>query len=310
MPEVKPRVSVIMITGNVIARTPGRAIFERVLQSAAWADELVIVDSESTDGTREAARAYTERIYVHPFENSFKRQKQRALDYATGEWVLSLDADEVLPEELSAEIRAAVQSGEANAYRIVRQHYFIGRILRHAGEDAPIRLWRRGVGAWAAPDVHEHYEVPGPVGKLKTPLEHYSTASLSGRLYKTLQFAQASAAQAETPARAEYTAGDVWRQLLRPPLARFYGVYWVERGWRDGVRGFLWAAISAISEFYHYMLVWEKAAASGIPGLRPAAPVGRSPSNRLEGNGDQPRATSTGVGESTRQRSAGESETR
>ncbi|MGH9473456.1 MAG: glycosyltransferase family 2 protein [Terriglobales bacterium] len=252
-------VSVIMITGNVVAHSPGAAIFERVLESAAWADELVIVDSGSADGTCEIAARFTDRIYVHPFAGSFKRQKQLALEYARGNWVLSLDADEVAPAELAEEIRTAVAAPACDGYRIQRQHWFVGRRLEHAGEDAPLRLWRRGVGQWAAPDLHEHYEVPGAVGRLQGALEHHSTPTLTARVEKTLQFSQVGAALLPLPDGPDYTRRQAWSRLVQPPLRRFYGVYWVERGYKDGVRGLIWAGMCAIAEFYDGILLWERA---------------------------------------------------
>src|SRR6185312_2987281 len=211
-----PRVSVILITGNVISRTPGRAIFERVLQAVAWADELIVVDSASTDETREVAARYTDRIYIHPYQNSLKLQKKIALQYATGDWVLWVDADEVLPPALIAEIQAAVLAPVALGYEMVRQHFFVGRLLRHAGEDVKLRLWRRGEGAWDGPENDEIYVVDPPLGRFRTPMEHYSTANLRARLEKIIYFAPAHAELAALPPHADYTAGEVWRLILRP----------------------------------------------------------------------------------------------
>ena len=280
-----PRLSVIMITGNVIVRTPGRAIFERVLESVAWADEIVIVDSASTDETRAVAARYTSKIYVHPFRNSLKRQKKIALEYVTGDWILWVDADEVLPPALIAEIRQALHSpaiagpNAVNAFMLRRQHIFAGLPLLHTGEDAKVRLWRRGVGHWDGPENDDIYVVPPPTPCFNTPLEHYSDPSLAARLKKMAYFAPAHAAIAELPPSPHYTAADVWRRLLRPPLQLFYGVYWVHRGYRDGLRGFIWASLSAITEFYKHILIWERAAVAAAPALagRSATPeTGRS----------------------------------
>lgn len=280
-----------MITGNVVSQSPGAAIFERVLQSVAWADELVIVDSGSTDGTRELAARCTDRIYVHPFANSFKQQKQLALGYAGGDWVLSLDADEVVPPALAAEIRAAIAAAAFDGYRILRHHWFIGRVLAHAGDDAPVRLWRRGVGQWAAPDLHEYYVLPGATGRLATALEHHSTPSLAARLAKTLQFAQVAAATLPVPAEAEYSRRETWRRFLRPPLQRFYGLYWRGRGYKDGVRGFIWAGIAAIAEFYDAILSWERAAAAAQYCRAPrAAGAALRPKRKMKGESALPPA--------------------
>lgn len=253
-----PKISVIMITGNVIEGPPGAAIFERALQSVAWADELVIVDSASTDGTRELAARYTDKIVVHPYQNSLKRQKQIALTYTTGDWILWLDADEVLPEPLIAEIRAAVAAPSADGYRLRRQHFFVGKLLTHAGEDQNVRLWRRGVGAWQGPENDDYYTVERS-GLLPTPFVHYSTVRIADRLRKMAKFSPAHAALAQLPPHADYSLRDAWRWIVRPALQRWYGVYWVERGYKDGVRGLIWSGLCAINVFYIHIQVWERA---------------------------------------------------
>lgn len=253
------RLSVILITGNVIARSPGAAIFERVLQSVAWADELVVVDSDSTDGTRELAARYTDRIYTHPFQGSLKQQKIIALSYSTGDWVLWVDADEVLPPALIAEIKAALLAPAFQAYQIERHHYFVGRLLQHAGDDAKVRLWRRGVGAWDGEDNDDFYTAPPPVGRFTTPLEHYSTLSLHSRLEKIIYFAPAHAALAPVPPHADYTPWEAWRLIFRPSLQRIYGELWVQRGYKDGLRGWLWAFLCGMTEFIRLILIWERA---------------------------------------------------
>lgn len=265
------RISVIMPTGNVLSQSPGEAVFRRVLQSLAWADELVIVDSDSGDGTRAVAAEFTDKIFVHAYDGSLKRQKQIALEHARGEWILWVDADEVLPPALSAEIQAAVAAPTARAWRIKRQHVFAGRVLRHAGEDAPLRLWRRGEGHWDGTENDEFYVAGPPVAVFATPLEHYSTARLADRLRKMAYFAPAHAALLPLPPRADYRRRDLWRRLLRPAAQRLYGVYWVERGYKDGVRGLLWALLCAINEFYVYLLLWERAQLAAEPSGRAAA---------------------------------------
>ena len=271
-----PRISVIMPTGNVIARAPGRAIFESVLQSVAWADELVIVDSDSHDDTRAVAARYTSKIFVHPYQGSLKRQKQLAIEYTTGDWILWVDADEVLPPALIAEIQHAVRHPQADGYQICRRHYFIGRPLNHDAEAPKMRLWRRGVGHWDGPENDEVYVVPAPVASLATPLEHYSDVSLQYRLEKMIYFAPAHAALTPLPAPADYSAAQIWRWIMRPAVQRIYGVYWVNRGYKDGVRGLIWALLCGITEFYRWLLVWERAQTSGAtapaPGASTAAP--------------------------------------
>lgn len=259
MSAATPIVSVIMPIGNVATQNPGREVFELCLQSVAWADQIVIVDSGSRDDSRELAARFTSEVYVHPYRDSIKRQKELALQYARGDWVLSVDADEILPPALIAEIQAAVRHGTADAYWIWRLHYFLGQPLRHCGRDRVIRLWRRGVGAFAGGDIHEYYQVPGRTAELATPLEHQCTLALGPRLEKQMLWARSQAATAPLPPRARYRRRDVWRLIVRPPLENMYSIYWVNRGYRDGIRGFLWMLISGTGELWSRILLWERA---------------------------------------------------
>lgn len=271
-----PGVSVILITGNVIERSPGQAVFEQVLRSVSWADELIVVDSASTDRTREVAARYTSKIFVHPFCGSLIRQKEIALRYASHPWILWVDADEVLPPDLIEEIQQALHAPTADGYRLFRRHIFVGRPLLHDQEEAKVRLWRRGTGHWAGEENDDFYVVPGPNGCLKTPLDHYSTGSLADRIRKIAYFAPAHVALAPLPPRADFTLRDTWTVLLRPPLQRFYGLYWARRGYRDGVRGLIWAALCAIGSFFNQILLWERAQTEATPDastVKPASSV-------------------------------------
>ena len=164
-----PRLSVIIIALNQEANIGD------CLASVSFADDIVVVDTGSTDRTVELARAYTDRVLSAPWQG-FGRTKNYALDQARGEWVFSLDTDERVPPALQEEILAVVASdGPLDGYRVARKNYFCGRWIRHLGwyPDYTLRLFRRGRGRFRDREVHEEVVVDGPVGTLKTPLEHY-----------------------------------------------------------------------------------------------------------------------------------------
>ncbi len=261
-----PRVSLIMITLNVESKAPG--LLARVLQAAAWVHEMIIVDAESTDGTAEIARRFTPHVITQPWLGGFRRQKEVALRHVTGDWVLWLDADELMPSALAGEIQAAIASPDAAAgYRLRRVHYFVGKPLLHCGLDAPLRLWRRGVGGFTPSEVHEVYEVPGPAPELPTPLAHYSTPSIQNRLERFVADAKIQAAYRPLPPAQPWGARMVWRYMLRPALINFKIFYWNLRGYRDGVRGLVWAATYSLIEFYIGALVWQKSHYGDSPAL-------------------------------------------
>ena len=159
--------SVIVITRDE------EAVIERSLESVAWADEIVVMDSGSTDRTQDISRALGAKVHVTPDWPGFGPQKNRARELATGDWILSLDADEWLPSELQTEIRAAVAAPASHtAFYIPRSSSFCGRFMRHSGwwPDPVLRLFKRGSGHFSDDLVHERLLVEGSVGQLSHPL--------------------------------------------------------------------------------------------------------------------------------------------
>ena len=166
-------ISVVVITKNEETN------IERCLASVAWADEIVVVDSGSTDRTAEIARRFTQRVYDEPWRG-FGAQKNLALSYATSDWVLSLDADEWVSESLREELKAAAGSASFEAWRLPRRSSFCGKFLKHSGwwPDYVTRFIRRGKARFSDDRVHERIIVDGRTGTLKAPLLHESYRTL------------------------------------------------------------------------------------------------------------------------------------
>mgnify|MGYP002622438396 FL=1 len=164
-----PRVSAVLITRNEEANLPA------CLDSLKWVDEIVVVDSASTDRTREIARDAGANVFDHTDWPGFGPQKNRAIAQATGDWVLSIDADERVSPELAAEIRRVVATADAaNGYALPRLSSYCGRYMRHSGwwPDYVPRLFRRGRARFSDDLVHERLIVEGPVGRLEGLLRH------------------------------------------------------------------------------------------------------------------------------------------
>ena len=242
-----PRLSVILITKNEAAN------IRACLESVAWADEIVVVDSGSTDGTLEIVREFTARVYVHVDWPGFGPQKNRALNYATGDWVLSLDADERVTPELRAEIEAVLAAPQAEGYWIARRSSFCGRFMRHSGwyPDHVLRLFRRDAGRFSDALVHEAVQLKGRTAHLRQALLHYPYRDLRDVLAKLDSYSTAAAVQLQQRGKR----GGLARALLHG-LWAFIRTYFLRAGFLDGREGFMLAVMNAENSYYRYIKLW------------------------------------------------------
>ncbi len=230
------RLSVVVITRNEEAN------LERCLSSVAFADELIVVDSHSTDGTERIARAYRATFETIDW-TGFGPAKQAGVDLAHGEWVLSLDADEALSDSLQSEIKQVIAaSNSPDGFYIPRRTSFLGRWIYHCGwyPDYVLRLFRRGKGRFDGAAVHEKVLVDGTVERLQGELLHYSYPDLDNYFVKFNRYTTMGALEAY---RAGKRAG--WYHVVVKPIASFFAHYVVRQGFRDGLEGFLISVLSS-----------------------------------------------------------------
>ena len=229
------------------------------LESVQWADEVVVVDSGSTDRTVEIARARGAKVLVTGDWPGFGAQKNRALGEATRDWVLSLDADERVTPELREEIAAVVAAnGPHDAYEMARLSSYCGRYMRHGGwwPDRVTRLFRRGSARFSDDLVHERVVVKGSTGRLNGHLLHRAYEDLEEVLRKTDRYSTAGA-------RMRHAAGErgsVTRAVAHG-LWAFFRTYVLRAGFLDGRHGFMLAVSNAEATYYRYvklMLLGEK----------------------------------------------------
>ena len=236
--------SVIVITKDE------EAAIARTLDSVAWADEIVVVDSGSVDRTVEIARERGAKVVVTPDWPGFGPQKNRALDLATGDWVLSLDADEWLTPASSEEIKATIgaDAGPA-AYRFPRRSSFCGRFMRHSGwwPDYVVRLFRRGSARFSDDSVHERVIVDGALGTLREPIMHETFVDLDDLIGKMNRYSTLTAQQLE---QAGKSAGLV--EAVARALWAFVRTYVFRAGFLDGREGFMLALATAEGTYYRY----------------------------------------------------------
>jgi glycosyltransferase involved in cell wall biosynthesis len=241
-----PRLSAIVITRNEAAN------IAECLDSVAFCDERIVVDGGSTDDTVAIARARGASVSNHPWEG-FGAQKNHALSLASGDWVLSLDADERVSQELAAAIKDAVADGRADGYEFPRRSSFCGRPLRYSGwhPDYVLRLFRRGRGRFTDVIVHERVVCDGPVARLKQPLIHHPVLKLEDAISRIDRYSTASAQAIVASGRhVSFFAG------IAHGIGSFLRAYVLRLGFLDGAEGFLLAVANAEGTYYRYMKAW------------------------------------------------------
>ena len=221
------------------------------------ADEIVVVDSGSTDRTLEIARAHGAKVFSESWKG-YAAQKNSAIAQATGDWVLSLDADETVEPALAEEIRAVIgRTGDdgVHGYFIPRKNFFFGRWIRHGGfyPDPKLRLFRRGTARFKERVVHESMEADGPTGRLRHALLHDAYPTLSGYLEVCNKYSTLSAEIAYGKGHRRFS---LWNIVLRP-WATFVYNYFFRLGFLDGKAGLLLHLNHACYVSWTYAKAWE-----------------------------------------------------
>jgi glycosyltransferase involved in cell wall biosynthesis len=222
----------------------------------SFADEIVVVDGDSTDGTPAIAKEYGATVLSTSNRKMFHTNKQKALDNSHGVWILQLDADEVVDSALAEEIRAVCGNPHSlDGYAIPRRNYFLGDWLRKGGQypDYVIRLFRREKGSFPQKSVHEQITITGSVGKLSHPLDHYSYVSVAQYWKKSAAYI-ALTAQELGQKKNNRGPGAAITYLIGKPLVTFFLLFVRHKGFVDGWRGLLFALFSALHFPKAYLL--------------------------------------------------------
>lgn len=242
-----PRLSAIIIAKNEAVHIAD------CLDSLAFCDERVVLDGGSTDDTVALAEKHGARVLSAPDWQGFGPQKNLALSQATGDWVLSLDADERVSPALAAEIGGAITKAGADGYEMPRRSSFCGRMMRHSGwyPDYVLRLFRRGKARFSDDAVHERVLCEGPVARLAEPLLHYPVARLEDALARMDRYSSLGADMlVASGRRVSFMSGIVHG------LWSFLRTYVFRAGFLDGREGFLLAVANAEGTYYRYMKAW------------------------------------------------------
>ncbi len=239
--------SVIIITKNEALH------IERCLHSVAWADEIVVLDSGSTDATVAIAKQFTPKVIQTDWPG-FGLQKQRALDLATGDWVLSIDADETVSAALKVEIEQAMTQAEVNGYEIPRLSSYCGKEIRHAGwwPDYVLRLFRRESGYFTEHVVHERVIVDGQIARLSTPFLHEAFVDLTEVLDKVNHYSSLGARSLN----AKGVKSSVFKAIYKGGWS-FFKTYVLQTAFLDGNQGLMLAISNAEGSYYKYLKLYE-----------------------------------------------------
>jgi len=224
------------------------------IDSAAWADEIVVVDSGSTDGTTDIARAKGATVLTREW-SGYVDQKNFAAERVSNDWIFSLDADERIPPALAAEVQTLVSSEPSKrGYRVPRVSFHLGRWIRTTDfyPDFQTRLYDRRAARWRGKYVHESVSVDGPVGQLRHELEHYSYRDLRDHIDRINHYTSLAARQMHEAGRR---AGPL--DLLVHPPAAFVRNYVLRRGILDGTVGLTISLVNAYSVFLKFAKLWE-----------------------------------------------------
>ena len=236
------KLSVIIITKNEAEN------IRACLDSVKWADEIIVVDSGSSDATVEICRELGAQVHEHDWPG-FGMQKNRAVSYASNEWVFSLDADERVTPELQSQLIKAMEGGSEDGFYVPRLSQFCGRFIRHSGwyPDYVLRLFKRTKGRFSDDLVHERVILEGTAGRLSSPLLHYSYLNQADVQRKTGQYARAGAMQmfknGKTPTLADAPLRAGWA---------FVRTYFLRLGFLDGIAGFNIALMNCRTTYLKY----------------------------------------------------------
>lgn len=241
-------ISAIVITKNEEAN------IARCLQSVQWADEIVVVDAESTDRTAEIARSLKAKVIVRPWEG-FAKQKEFAFLQASHEWIFSIDADEEVTDALKKEILATAALPDAkNGYEIPRKSFFLGKWIRYGGwyPGYQMRLFKASEARMNHRPVHEGFIVDSGKGRLNADLNHFTYNSLHQYIEKMNDYSSLDVLNKLSSGRIVR-----WYHFLLNPLSVFLRMFVSLKGWKDGMEGFLLAYYSAVHALAIFAKCWE-----------------------------------------------------
>ena len=244
---MKNKLSVAIITKNE-EKNIGRC-----LASVQWADEVMVIDSGSTDLTLEVCKLYKCKVIQTKWQG-FGKTKQFAVDSTSNEWVLSLDADEEVTENLKNQISKILENPMKKAYKIKRTSFYLGKEVRHCGwdKDFPLRLFNKKYGAFNEKSVHESVQTKEKIGIIHEIILHYTYPTLKSHLTKMIRYSELGAENLFNKKKKTTIGNAVFSGIFK-----FIKMYFFQLGFLDGKTGLLISFISGFGVSYKYFRLWE-----------------------------------------------------
>lgn len=227
----------------------------RTLEALRWADEIIVIDNESTDQTARIARKYGAAVYKEKNNLMLNINKNKGFVKAKCDWILYLDGDEVVTPELAQEIKEKVVSPQIVGYWIPRKNIIFGKWIQHGlwWPDKQLRLFKRGMGTFPCKHVHEYLVVDGPTGELTTPMVHYNYESVSQFIRKMDEIYTVS--EVNSLLSSGYRV--VWHDAIKFPMSDFVKTYFAQGGYKDGLHGLVFSMLQAFYSFIVFAKLWE-----------------------------------------------------
>lgn len=243
MSEPKPKLSVIIVAKNESSN------IQDCIASAAWAEEVIVLDSGSRDGTVELATQAGAKVIQTDWQG-YGIQQNRGIDAANHEWIFSLDADERITPELAGEIRATIAKSAFQVFDVPRRSLFVSRFMRHSGwwPDRTKRLFKKDCGRFSNHEIHASLQTEYPIGHLQASMIHYSYRDFDSVLEKMNRYSSGSARDLY----AKGKTGSLSKALLHGTWS-FFRTYLIKLGFLDGKYGFLVAIVNAETTFWKYV---------------------------------------------------------
>jgi glycosyltransferase involved in cell wall biosynthesis len=239
------------ISAVIITKNEGKRI-RRCLENLAWVDEIVVVDSFSSDDTYEICRHYTDRVYRREFDN-FENQRNYAIDIATGEWIFSVDADEVIGEDLRREIEEVIKGPrECVGLIIPMESYLFNMPVKYTwGDYSRVRLFKKEKGSFLSP-IHERVTVQGRIGVLKNPFLHYNSENIE-------EFIQKNNVYTTFEAKKKYEGGERFSlaKAIFSPIRIFFFRFMKLKGYKDGLIGLVLSVLLAVFNLFIHLKLWQ-----------------------------------------------------
>lgn len=248
----KETLSLVIITKNEEDK------IARCLESVKWADEIIVVDDLSTDRTVEICRRYGAKVISHKSNGNFDRQRNIGIDNATGEWILQMDADEIVSPELKQAIESILTRGsDCAGYKFKRKNYFLGKPLLYGGWHHDfLRLFRKNAGRYVGASVHELIEVKGKIDSINADMEHYLCQNISQLVERQNYYTSVEARRLLREHRF-LSNREIKYHLTWKALKLFWKTYVKKRGFRDGIHGLIYCILDSYSHFLKWAKYWE-----------------------------------------------------